>query len=477
VRAGNEYLKKLKTTINMKKYLCLLIMCLPLLTMAQETTGVKWTTGLTWEQVKQKAKAENKYVFLDIYATWCGPCKEMDANVYTNDSVGNYFNEKFISVKVQMDQTKKDDEQIKKWYDDALAISKQYDIRSFPSFLFLNPQGIATDLQIGFQNASELIRIAQSSIAPGRVYTTRPEAFKNFVTEYHKGNINYKELPSMILLASRFDTALKRELMGPYKEYLAKLDPKERYIEENVVFWSSLNLSSKSQFFQYFLKDANEIDKVMGRKGYSLDVIDKTIQLELVVPFFYEQTKNPNLPMSGMYLTGLKPDSSEADWKKLERMIRQKFDKSTTKRNVLAARIEWYLRHANEAAYLKYLLVHLEKYPSNNAYKYRPINSAAWTAFLSVTNKEELNEHIKRMGKLLELYPNVEYYVDTYANLLYKVGRKQEAIEWEEKAVKLNVSGFKGYSLAVEQMRKGEPSNGVTPLVNYKIQMASKYEN
>jgi thiol:disulfide interchange protein len=49
--------------------------------------GLKFETGLNWEQVKQKAKAENKLIFLDVMATWCGPCKYMDANVYPNDTV------------------------------------------------------------------------------------------------------------------------------------------------------------------------------------------------------------------------------------------------------------------------------------------------------------------------------------------------------------------------------------------------------
>src|SRR5205807_219920 len=93
---------------NMKRLLCSLIMYLPLLILAQENTGIKWTEGLTWEQVKEKAKKENKYIFLDCFATWCGPCKLMDKEIYTNDTVGSYFNDKFISVKVQMDKAKND---------------------------------------------------------------------------------------------------------------------------------------------------------------------------------------------------------------------------------------------------------------------------------------------------------------------------------------------------------------------------------
>ena len=103
----------------MKKKPCLLILWLFLIMHPYESVannGIRWTEGLTWEQVKQKAKQENKYIFLDCFATWCAPCKKMDLDVYTNDTVGSYFNEKFISVKVQMDKTKKD-----KWGLNVLA--------------------------------------------------------------------------------------------------------------------------------------------------------------------------------------------------------------------------------------------------------------------------------------------------------------------------------------------------------------------
>lgn len=30
---------------------------------------------LTWQDALKKAKKENKIIFVDIYATWCGPCK------------------------------------------------------------------------------------------------------------------------------------------------------------------------------------------------------------------------------------------------------------------------------------------------------------------------------------------------------------------------------------------------------------------
>src|SRR5687768_11107058 len=103
----------------MKRFLCLLTLCLPVVIHGQEEKGIKWTTGISWQQVKEKAKQENKYIFIDAFTTWCGPCKMMDKNVYANDTVGDYFNQHFISVKAQMDKSKNDNEQVQSWYNDA----------------------------------------------------------------------------------------------------------------------------------------------------------------------------------------------------------------------------------------------------------------------------------------------------------------------------------------------------------------------
>lgn len=463
------------------KKLLIALMLLPAITDAQITnavlkenseTGIKWTTGLSWEQIKQKAKAENKHIFLDIMTTWCPPCKEMDKNVFVNDSVGDYFNEKFIAVKVQMDKTDNDNEEIKKWYGDAEIISKQFDIQAFPSLLFLNPKGIIVDLKTGYKNAEELIHIAQASTDPGRVYISKRDLFNSFVAEYKKGNINYKEMPAMIKLGQslKFDTAFIGSLQRQFGDYLSGLDESQRYTKENIEYWNMYAHRSSSKTFGYFYKDGKQIDKVMGLKGYATAVVDKTIYYELVVPFFKEQNTNAGIPMTGMYLSGpgVKTDSSEADWKKLEKAIRKKFNMGIAKRNVVAAKVEWYLRHWNYVPYSKYSLVLFEKYTPDIKAKGASINAAAWEAFLRINDKSILNGYVKLMHEVINFYPTAGQCIDTYANLLYKLGRREEAIKWEEKATALKGIGFEEYILTVEKMKKGESNYNVTPLVDYK---------
>ena len=89
-------------------------------------TGIHYETDLSWKAIKEKARKEGKYIFVDVGATWCTPCHTMDDNVLSQENVGEYFNSKFINVKVQADKTGKDNDAIKNWYADAENILKTY---------------------------------------------------------------------------------------------------------------------------------------------------------------------------------------------------------------------------------------------------------------------------------------------------------------------------------------------------------------
>src|ERR1700759_5067006 len=115
----------------MKKNLAWALMISPIFLIAQNQ-GITFEHNLSWEQILQKAKKENKYVFVDCYATWCGPCKTMDKTVYPVDSVGLFINDHFISVRMQMDTSKQDNEETRQWYPIAQMLGKKYEIWAYP---------------------------------------------------------------------------------------------------------------------------------------------------------------------------------------------------------------------------------------------------------------------------------------------------------------------------------------------------------
>jgi thioredoxin-related protein len=451
----------------MNKVIVFLLIYLPTITTAQQSqtsAGIKWAEGLSWQQVKEIAKKENKYIFLDCFATWCLPCKKMDKNIYTNDSVGIFFNEKFISIKVQMDKTDSDNAYVKSWYDDASALNKEYRITEYPSFIFLSPQGAILHKDIGYKDVIEILNLAKFAIAPDKVYDNPYKEYDSLINLYKQGVKNYVRMPSMIRTALKVnDNSLAIEMVKDHTNYLMTLPKKERFTKENIEMWSSFSLSSNTRIFKFFYKDGQRIDETMNRKGYASKIVDGTIMNEIVTPFFKQQNKNPAVSMSGMYLTGGNepPDYSEADWKKLKKLIRRKFNAYYTERNLLAAREEWYKRHRNYAAAAKYSLIQLNKYYPIQNETFNKINNSAFDAFMYSTDKKVIDGFIRLMNKLVHnIPPNAANeiaaeFLDTYANLLYKAGKLAEAKEWQEKAVKLSPDSDLILE-AFEKMKKGE---------------------
>ena len=90
--------------------------------------GIEFQEG-NWDAAIELAKAENKLIFLDVFATWCGPCKKMKAKTFTDKDVGEFFNSNFINVSMDGD-TK-----------EGSRIADQFKVQGYPSLIFVNGDG------------------------------------------------------------------------------------------------------------------------------------------------------------------------------------------------------------------------------------------------------------------------------------------------------------------------------------------------
>jgi thioredoxin-related protein len=445
----------------------------------ENENGIQWATGLSWEQVKQKAKQENKYIFLDCFTTWCGPCKLMDKQVYNSEQVGQLFNEKFISVKVQMDKTKADKEDVKNWYNDAEKIGKDYHVEGYPTFVFLSPNGDLVNRDLGFKDINSFINVANFALFSGKKFIDPYATYDSLIAEHKRGNRDYDKYPFMITMADKKGQPdLQKQFLKELTDYLASVEKGKRYTKERIEMWDQYTFGSNSRTFQWIYQDAKIIDALVLREfkkgnlnellfnnnGWAETMVDKTIQSEIVAPFFSEQNKNPVITMSGMYLndpTGkiLKSDSSEADWTELKRRIEKKYSTSFAERNVRIAKVEWYNRHRNYPAYVASALNYLNKDYSLEHGNPFEVNNYAWDAFIYSNRSEVINGYINWMKRIITTkIKDNSALIDTYANLLYKAGLKKEAIEWEEKAMNLSGGIKSDAAQTVEKMKRGDPT-------------------
>jgi thioredoxin 1 len=123
---------------------------------AQQEAAMSLDGGIQFEkksleEAMKQAKKENKLIFIDAYTEWCGPCKKMAATSFQDPQVAEYFNGKFINLKIEMEKSA-----------DGPTVAKAYRVAAYPTLLFINGDGQLVKSVIGFQTADQLSAIAKS---------------------------------------------------------------------------------------------------------------------------------------------------------------------------------------------------------------------------------------------------------------------------------------------------------------------------
>lgn len=108
---------------------------------------------MTFKEAKAIAKKENKLIFIDCYASWCGPCKRMAATSFKDERVGKIYNSNFINLKIDMEKDAEGPE-----------LSRLFKIRAYPTIVFVDGNGKVVQQEIGLKSADELIAMAKQQL-------------------------------------------------------------------------------------------------------------------------------------------------------------------------------------------------------------------------------------------------------------------------------------------------------------------------
>lgn len=109
-------------------------------TIIDEGKGVNFIKGseVRFADVLAQAKRENKRVLVDFWATWCHACMQMNKTTFRDTRVGNMMNYAFVNYAVDVDHDA-----------DAKELVEKFNIKAFPTYLILNPDGTEYNRIIG----------------------------------------------------------------------------------------------------------------------------------------------------------------------------------------------------------------------------------------------------------------------------------------------------------------------------------------
>jgi len=451
--------------------------------------GIHFETGLSWEEIQAKARAENKFIFMDCYATWCGPCRYMSDSVFTQEEVGQYMNDRFISVAVQIDRTSKDGENIRKWYEDAGSIAKQYSIEILPTYLFFAPDGHAVHKFVGAtgKEGKDFIAKADESLDPNKQYFTLQENYKLHLND--PAFLRNALISSLSLEEEKRAESISDDLVRCLQGH---------YTDGDLVLMFRAVQSSKDMAFPVVLNNAARIDNVLRDGNPAEQKISNIIATEEILPVFAGQeypriwerligavkTKYPALNESAtkslytvfenqilareIRLPLYKGHMDTVDWTKIADQIKVRYPGYNPEKIIAKEKPRYYAYKKMWDECGKAAVSYVEKY--RTVLGKSELNAICWDyAFMHSDDRSLVLKALEWCKSIMPDPSDTEAYkysgtyecIDTYANLLYKSGDKENAILWEKKAIEL-VDKFPpdsvqtSYRITVERMERGE---------------------
>lgn len=215
----------------------------------------------TFQETLDKAKKANKLLFVDCYTSWCGPCKMLAREVFTKNEVADYFNERFISLKMDCEKG------------EGPAMAKRFGVSAYPTLLFIDGEGELVYKTTGASAPDRFLKKIQEGLKPENLLSLKEK--KYVAGERDKAFV-------LDLIASYKGVKEQQKATKLSKELLASLSEKDIVTKE---MWDVLNYyyitNCNTEWWDFLLKHSDEYSQLVGR-----DVVVKTIG-DTMHPFLF----------------------------------------------------------------------------------------------------------------------------------------------------------------------------------------------
>lgn len=109
--------------------------------------------SMSTDALRAKAETQGKLVFIDLYATWCQPCRVMDNQVFSREDVGDFMAQHFVCTRYNVDKATGKD------------LMKQYGAGAIPLYLIFATNGDLLGSITGGSSADEFIENIETILA------------------------------------------------------------------------------------------------------------------------------------------------------------------------------------------------------------------------------------------------------------------------------------------------------------------------
>jgi len=211
----------------------------------EKSSGIHFEHS-SWEDILSKAKKENKLIFIDAYTTWCGPCKMMAKNVFTDAEVGTLFNQNFINVKLDMEKEL------------GLSLKSKLNVTAYPTLIFVDSNVDIEHKAVGALPKADFLKFGNEVLGSAMKLSDYNEVYEKDGISNFKFLVDYLK----ILKSAGENAKLKQVVMT----YFEKLESAKLLEKENWELFKEYIHTIENKAFLYLLKHREKFEATYNAK-------------------------------------------------------------------------------------------------------------------------------------------------------------------------------------------------------------------
>ncbi len=208
--------------------------------------GIEFFHG-TWAEALEKAKSEDKLIFVDAFASWCGPCKRMAAQTFPDPKAGEYFNANFLNLKIDMEKP------------ENAEFAEKYPVNSYPTLMFIDATGKIVMKEVGGKTVDQLLETGKKALG-------KNDKSVDFEKKYAEGDRD----PKMLFDYVRSLNAAGKPSLKITNEYLKT--QQDLSSEFNLKFILEGAVEADSRVFDLLVKNRAQIIAVSSEEAVNARV-------------------------------------------------------------------------------------------------------------------------------------------------------------------------------------------------------------
>lgn len=362
----------------------------------------------SWNEAIDQSRMTGKLIFLNGYAEWCEPCKEMEEYTFTDLEVANFFNKNFINVSVDMEDYP------------GVELAEDYTVGVFPSFLFINGNSEVVHRGCGGMDANQFLALAEEALTDSLTLMSMEKRYDDgdrsadFMLDY------LELLEDACLDAERFAAG-----------YLKTVELKDMTLDTPWEVFAAYQWDIYSREFQYLLKNRKRFEDSLGQRVVNAKLYDTYLSQYQEI---FEAEELHDFGMRAL-LHSFKDVS---------------FTGSDTLKLMMNLHYAEYTENWSDYADYAVELVGMTELQDPEE-----LNELAWKFYLFVNNRNQLEIASTWALQAVDQQPEPSM-IDTYASLQFKLGNKKKAIELEKRALELAQELYEDTTHYEHQLKKFE---------------------